>query len=229
MNNGWIKLHRQIEEWEWATDPFTAYLFLRMVAKANYATSRWKGIVFERGQLLGGRNFLANLTGIPTQCVRTSLQKLKISQQITIKSTNRYSIITIVNYDKYQDLKNDQPANQPVNDLTTNQQLTSNQPLYKKDKKKKNEKKDRGEVNSPTPSAVCREFFTDESIQENWQQRLVAKGVAIDTVVRELKKFRSYWTEKNKSGTKERWQLQKTFELNRRLSTWMNNVSKFSS
>jgi uncharacterized protein YdaU (DUF1376 family) len=35
-----------------------------------------------------------------------------------------------------------------------------------------------------------------------------------------LNKFVSYWTEKNKSGTKMRYELEKTFEITRRLATW---------
>ena len=35
-----------------------------------------------------------------------------------------------------------------------------------------------------------------------------------------LKKFADYWTEPNKSGTKLRYELEKTWHLGRRLSTW---------
>ena len=35
-----------------------------------------------------------------------------------------------------------------------------------------------------------------------------------------LQKFCNYWTEKNKSGTKMRWELERVFEISRRLATW---------
>jgi len=35
-----------------------------------------------------------------------------------------------------------------------------------------------------------------------------------------LDKFCNYWTEKNKSGTKMRWELERVFEISRRLATW---------
>ena len=47
-------------------------------------------------------------------------------------------------------------------------------------------------------------------------------------VVRELKVFRAYWSELNKSGTKQRWELQSTFQLGRRIATWLRNGNKFS-
>jgi len=45
----------------------------------------------------------------------------------------------------------------------------------------------------------------------------------------ERKKFFSYWTEKNKSGTKERWELEKTFEVEKRFATWQINAQKFNN
>ena len=44
---------------------------------------------------------------------------------------------------------------------------------------------------------------------------------------REIGKFIGYWTELNPSGTKQRWQMQKTFEVNKRLATWFGNSEKF--
>jgi hypothetical protein len=44
----------------------------------------------------------------------------------------------------------------------------------------------------------------------------------------ELENFKSYWTEKNSKG-KERWELEKFFDISRRITTWINNKSKFSN
>lgn len=41
--------------------------------------------------------------------------------------------------------------------------------------------------------------------------------------------FCNYWTEKNKSRTKMRWELERTFEISRRLVTWAGNDSKFNN
>tara|TARA_Y100000310_G_scaffold320685_1_gene377378 strand:+ start:1265 stop:1975 length:711 start_codon:yes stop_codon:yes gene_type:complete len=40
--------------------------------------------------------------------------------------------------------------------------------------------------------------------------------------------FYDYWSEPNKSKTKERWQLQPTFEIGRRLKTWAKREKGFS-
>jgi len=44
----------------------------------------------------------------------------------------------------------------------------------------------------------------------------------------EYDNFYSYWTEQNKSG-KERWELEKFFNIERRINTWINNKTKFNN
>lgn len=122
---GWIKLHRKMIDWEWYKDSNTFHLFAHLLFSANYKKTKWRGIEIERGQLLTGRDQLSANTGISTQSIRTSLERLKSTNEITIKSTSKFSIITICNYDKYQD--DEKPINQQSNQQS-NQQLTSNQP-----------------------------------------------------------------------------------------------------
>ena len=121
MDNGWIKLHRRITKWEWYQDSRMVHLFLHLLLIANHEPRKWQGIIVQRGQLISGRLKLSQETGISEMTIRTCLKKLKSTNEITIKSTNRYSVITICNYETYQD------SNQTTNQLT-NQQLTSNQP-----------------------------------------------------------------------------------------------------
>ena len=43
-----------------------------------------------------------------------------------------------------------------------------------------------------------------------------------------IRNFFSYWSEPNKSGTKMRFELERTWDVGRRLGTWANNELKFS-
>ena len=43
-----------------------------------------------------------------------------------------------------------------------------------------------------------------------------------------VRKFFDYWSELNKSQTKMRWELEKTFEISKRLSTWSSRDKTFS-
>jgi len=44
----------------------------------------------------------------------------------------------------------------------------------------------------------------------------------------EVVKFFNYWTEKNAKG-KERWEMEKFFDIKRRIATWISNANKFES
>ena len=138
--NGWVKFHRKIEEWEWYTDVNTFKLFFHLVLKANHKNKIWKGIEIKRGQLLTGRKQLAKETGLSEQNIKTAIKHLKLTHEVTSKVTNKFSIITICNYNSYQSKENeDNQQTEPQltsNQPTTNQQLTTTKNV----KKEKNEK-----------------------------------------------------------------------------------------
>lgn len=50
-----------------------------------------------------------------------------------------------------------------------------------------------------------------------------------ENILAEIRRFTAYWTERESSGKRQRWQLQKTFEVPRRLSTWFQNQSKWTT
>ena len=92
-----------------------------------------------------------------------------------------------------------------------------------------------------TPSKNARTFFTGisdliEKVESEeatntklFLQSLEAKytGVEKGLIWNEIKKFYLYWTEKNATGTKERWQKQDAFEVDRRLVTWFGKINEF--
>ena len=124
---GWISLYRKFTEWEWYTDANTMRVFLHLLLKANHKDGNWQGKTIKRGQVVTGRKSLSNELKISEQAIRTSLNKLKITNEITIETTNKFSIITIEKYDVYQD--NQKENNQQKNQQATNEQPTSNQQL----------------------------------------------------------------------------------------------------
>lgn len=41
------------------------------------------------------------------------------------------------------------------------------------------------------------------------------------------RKFYEYWTEKNPNGRKERWQMEKVFDVRRRFKKWLDNEKSY--
>jgi hypothetical protein len=132
MNNqqGWIKLHRQILEWEWYSDNNCFRLFLHLLLKANHKEKRFKGIELKVGSIVTSRDLLARETGLTSQQIRTALTKLISTNEITNVTSSQGTIIQIVNYEKYQVPTNEITNEQP----TSNQQSTTNNNV-KKEKK----------------------------------------------------------------------------------------------
>ena len=131
MTEGWIKLYRKFNDWEWHQEPNMVALFVHLLINANHEKQDWKGITIERGQMIFGRKRASLLTGISERSIRTCIERLKSTNELTIKTTNKYSIITLYNYNKYQTskLENDQQ-----NDQQTGKQTTTNKKLRNKEK-----------------------------------------------------------------------------------------------
>lgn len=118
---GWIKLQRQFLEWEWYEDHNTKIVFIHLLLKASHTTKKWRNVTIKPGELKTTRLDLAKETGLSEQQVRTSLDKLKSTSEITIKSTNKNTFISINKW------KTHQQTNQQTTIRVTNEQPTSNQ------------------------------------------------------------------------------------------------------
>jgi len=142
--NGFVKIFRQLMEWEWYQDVPVKTLFLHCLLEANFKDKKCRGVELKRGQFLTSNDKLRTKTGLTLQQVRTAIKKLKSTGEITTKSTNRNTIITVVNYDFFQD-KNEVATDETTDETTDeqqtdNKQITNNQQLLKNDKNVKNVK-----------------------------------------------------------------------------------------
>ncbi len=100
--NGYIREHRSLLDWEWFKDPFTAHLWEYLRLSANWRDAAYKGHSVKRGQLVVSYASMAEDTGLSIQNVRTAINHLKKTGEITAKAFRGFSIVTITNYEKYQ-------------------------------------------------------------------------------------------------------------------------------
>ena len=128
---GYVLLHRKFVNWEWYDDLNTKSLFLHCILKANYTDKEWHGKLIERGSFVTSVNKLAIETGLSVQNVRTSLNKLESTNEITKVTTTTNTIITVNNYNEYQ------PSNILTNKQLTNDQQTTNKRLTTTNKRNK--------------------------------------------------------------------------------------------
>lgn len=100
---GWVKLYRSIFKWEWWDDMYTRNLFVVCLLMANSSDRRWRGIVIGRGSFVTSMAHLSKIAGLTARQTRTAVEHLKSTNELTIKTTNNYSIITVCHYERYQD------------------------------------------------------------------------------------------------------------------------------
>lgn len=131
MTMGWIKISRDIINWEWFDTPGMVQLFIYLLVKANYTDREWHDMVVKRGQMVTSVAKISADTGLSTQVVRTCINRLKSTNTITTETTNKYTIVTINRYDDYQsydacDFDGDEKE---LTDKLTNEQQTTNKQL----------------------------------------------------------------------------------------------------
>ena len=187
MKNGWIKIHYNLLNWEWYDDINTKTLFLHLLLMANWKDKKWHGILIKRGSFVTSLGKLANQTGLSVQNVRTSLNKLKSTHEITSKTTNKYTYITINNFNDYQETSNKLTNNQQ----TTNKQLTTTEE-GKKDKNIKESIKENKKSNK------LRFPKEDELSQADFEEVAKKYGVPISFVLNEWDSVVNYCYSKNK-------------------------------
>jgi len=153
-SNGYIRLHRKITGWEWYHDPNTFRVFLHILLNANYVDGHFEGKVIRRGQLVTSLPSLSRETGVTIRSVRTALEHLFSTGELTVNRHPRYSVITVVNYDLYQSDDSLTDSETTGNRQATDRQLTGKRQQYKKEKKEKDI------YNSPSESVVTAKRFT---------------------------------------------------------------------
>lgn len=106
---GHINLHRKILDWEWYGDVNTCRLFIHMLLKANWKEGKFRGTTVPRGSFVSSLDKLSKEISLTKRELRTAISHLKMTGELTVKTTNRYSVFTVENYSLYQhgDIPND--------------------------------------------------------------------------------------------------------------------------
>ncbi len=102
-NTGWVKMPRELTGWRWFTCVNTAHLFTYLLLTVNHKEVQWQRYTIKPGQTITSYQHLADATGLSVQNVRTALKNLRVTGEITVKSTNKFTLISVVNWDKYQE------------------------------------------------------------------------------------------------------------------------------
>lgn len=179
----YIKLSRNILEWEWYADINTCRLFVHMLLKANWKEGNFRGTTVPRGSFVSSIAKLAEETQLTPDEVRTAIKHLIKTHELTKQSYSKYTVFTIKNYAMYQ--------NVPSNSTSNSHSIPK---LFPTIEEKKEGKKER---NTPPISPVRRfeEFATAYPrvctgyLPESEYCRAVASGVPEDDLVQSARNY----------------------------------------
>ena len=146
MSEGYIRIHRKIMESSVWEKPHIFMIWSWCLLKANHTETKFpfngEDLVLKAGQFITGReraldelNGYKKLQHITAQMYRNGVDYLKSTNRITIKTTNRFSIISIVNWKEYQSESTSRTTNKSTNKEPTGNQLGTTYNNDKNDKK----------------------------------------------------------------------------------------------
>lgn len=158
---GWIKLQRDIMSHWIAQDNEYLAVWIRMLAEANYEpqTKMFNGqvITVGRGQFIFGLDSYADKTKVSVMRLRRLVDLLEKHQMINRVKSSKYSLISIVNYDKYQ---------------ADNRQTTSTEQAGNNTKRSKENK----ELNTIVDSGESPADFLENEFDRFWRNYPVKKS-----------------------------------------------------
>lgn len=135
---GWIKLNRSLLDKGWYCKSEYLHLWIHLLLKANHAPKEiWIGgvnTIIETGQFITGRKKLSAETGISESKVQRILKCFETEQQIEQQTFTTNRLISILNWEKYQE--SEQPFEQQMNSERTAAEQRLN--ITKNDKNYKN-------------------------------------------------------------------------------------------
>ena len=188
-NTGFIKLHRQLLDWEWFDNSDMVKVWVYFLLKAKYKDCSWQGITIPRGSFITSLDTISKDCKLSVREVRTCLNRLKSTGELTIKTTNRYSMITICKYDDYNsvdseiDKQSDKPTdNQETSQRQTNDKQTTIDKEYNNRNNRKKKKEERRKLSDESKkkdsldmSIVAADFF---DVVKDWLEYKKERGEA---------------------------------------------------
>ena len=173
---GYLKLYRKMLDWEWVTKPPVVSVFVFCLLSANFKEYCWQGQNLPPGSFVTSFESISKKTGLSIQQTRTAIRMLKSTNEITSEATNKYTIIYVENWAKYQ---SDETVANKQNSKLINKQLTNKQQTTNKQTTTDKELKELEEIKELKES-----IFTDTK-----ESVFVNKNVFFKPTIEDIKSY----------------------------------------
>jgi len=207
-NKGWISIHRKLQD-HWIYKSVHTYsqleAWIDILLTVNHETSEitinFEKFTCGRGESLRSLDSWGKRWKWDKSKVRRFLKLLEKENMVVTKNERKTTRLTVCKYDDYQSNKNDkQNSKRNAKRNADETQMTPNNNVNKSNSKLLDRAKNFKES-----------LFVFVKTQSNPNGKYSADMV---------KRFYDYWSEPNHINTKMRFEIEKTFDTSRRLSTW---------
>lgn len=244
MDEGFLRLSRRFfsnEMWKVAREFSECEAWLDLIQSARFeATDKayseligGREISYTRGQYPASISFLMKRWQWSEKKVRYFLAKLKRKGMITTCNKQGMTVITLCKYDEYNPYKDiHKGVNRGIDNNKEIKELNNALGELRAElravvekmgqAKGDNKKKDKEDYIKESPNGDKKNAAKAATLsrKESFYQSLVS---FVGKYQKEMiRSFFDYWSELNKSETKMRYELEKTWELPKRLATWAN-------
>lgn len=161
---GFIVLFRSLLDWEWYQDANTMRVFIHCLLRANHEDKKWRGIIIPRGSFVGSIPSLSAELGISERGIRTALSHLKSTGEVTGKSTNKFTIYKVENYDSYQSVDR-----QNGRQRTGKRQADDRQPTTNNNDNNENKGTNKTPIVPFDPFSIVSQSYTNPQVLEAWK------------------------------------------------------------
>lgn len=167
---GWIKLHRRLVSSDIFQNEKLLKVFIYCLLKATHKEQSilvgLQTVDLKQGQFVFGRSRAASELNMKESTVWKYIKFLEKVKSISLKSNNKFTIITVENWADYQSLDDDE-------EQQSNNKVTSKKQQNNTNKNVKNDKNDKEEKNKKNNSR--KQVFDESSIHYQLSLRLFEK------------------------------------------------------
>ena len=212
MNEGWIKLNRAICDSAVFSDSEVLQLWIWLLCNAAYEEHdvlyQGKVIHLKQGEVITGRKMLSEKLRTAESKVYRALTLLQELGNVGIKPNNKFSVVSIVNWAKYQDEK----AN--LNNKTTAKRQQSNSKATAKQQqgnttKERKERKEYKEGEEERAHTHAREGTPPPPSLDEIRSFVLSRGSAVEPT-----RFYNFYASRGWQGVAD-WKL--------KIEEWENN------
>lgn len=222
--DGYIKIFRQIKDWAHFQEPSVLLMWIWLLVSVNFKDGYFHGKLVKKGEIITSFRKISEETGLSVNTIRSCLDKLKMSGEITQKKSensqiSQYTHIVINQFVKYQSVSMvDTPTDTLVDTLidTPTDTLVDNNR-----RKKRNTRKEEDNMDVAFATDQPKSKPIKKSLEERKNDFYNEIAQYVGKYEREmLRAFYDYWSEENQQHTKMRFEIEKTWSTAGRLATW---------